>query len=66
MFPSNYHDEIALLTTLETERKGNCIQSNILSPQKHSELWNNISATVLSDNFKSKAVDWLSHAVQIP
>jgi len=66
VFPGKYHDKVALMTTLETKNRGSCIQSDILFPRKHSELWNNISVTVLSDNFKSKAVDWLSHAVQIP
>lgn len=43
-----------------------CTQVDPLLPGKHHELWANMSATIGSDEFQSKAVDWLSRAVQIP
>ncbi|KXN86588.1 Carboxypeptidase S [Leucoagaricus sp. SymC.cos] len=43
-----------------------CAQIDILNPEKYGELWANLSATIATDDFKSKAVDRLSRAVQIP
>lgn len=43
-----------------------CPQAPELIPQRNSDTWENLSATYDTDAFKSKAVDWLSKAVQVP
>jgi Gly-Xaa carboxypeptidase len=45
---------------------GVCEQEDELLPQKHSQLWTNLTATFGSRDYQSKAITWLSAAVQIP
>ncbi|KAF9453562.1 carboxypeptidase S [Macrolepiota fuliginosa MF-IS2] len=60
------HDVRALTSVFASQpHAATCAQGDPLLPERHSELWTNISATISSGDFQSKAVDWLSRAVQI-
>jgi len=41
-----------------------CPQAAPLYPDRHSDLWNNLSATIKLDNFKYRAFGRLSRAIQ--
>ncbi|KAL4073057.1 hypothetical protein V8B97DRAFT_1869576 [Scleroderma yunnanense] len=43
-----------------------CPQVSALIPEKNYELWEGLRSTYSTDSFKSKAVNWLSGAVQVP
>ncbi|KAI6117458.1 hypothetical protein EV401DRAFT_1969446 [Pisolithus croceorrhizus] len=43
-----------------------CPQVPELIPKRNFDIWERLSATYQTDSFRSKAVDWLSKAVQIP
>jgi len=43
-----------------------CPQADVLVPQANSILWNSLGAIYASDNFKTRAVDWLGGAVRVP
>jgi len=43
-----------------------CPQADILVPQANSALWNSLGAVYASDDFKTRAVDWLGGAVRVP
>ena len=43
-----------------------CPQADVLIPQAHSALWNSLGAAYASENFKTRAVDWLGGAVRVP
>ncbi|KAF5362478.1 hypothetical protein D9756_002470 [Leucocoprinus leucothites] len=63
----NCHNEFISPAVLETKhREAICTQADVLLPEKHGELWTNLSTAIVSDSFKLKAIDWLSRAVQIP
>jgi Gly-Xaa carboxypeptidase len=43
-----------------------CPQAEVLAPTKHAELWADLGATIGTDQFKARAVQWLGGAVRIP
>lgn len=43
-----------------------CAQAEVLTPQMHADLWDSLGDTIQSDQFKTRAINWLSGAVQIP
>ena len=43
-----------------------CPQADVLVPQANGALWNSLGALYTSDDFKTRAVDWLGGAVRIP
>jgi Gly-Xaa carboxypeptidase len=53
------------LSSVETFH-GACEQEDVLLPQKHNQLWTNLTATFGSRDYRSKAITWLSEAVQVP
>jgi Gly-Xaa carboxypeptidase len=66
-FGGNCHNKDVGPTFLQSEpNQATCVQADALIPEKHGDLWTNLSSTIRSNNFKLKAVDWLSRAVQIP
>lgn len=45
---------------------GTCGQADVLFPQRHSQLWANLTATFGSRDYQSKTITWLSEAIQVP
>ncbi|EKM81840.1 hypothetical protein AGABI1DRAFT_36060 [Agaricus bisporus var. burnettii JB137-S8] len=45
---------------------GTCGQVDVLFPQRHSQLWANLTATFGSRDYQSKTITWLSEAIQVP
>ncbi|KAL4268882.1 peptidase M20A family protein [Pleurotus pulmonarius] len=43
-----------------------CFQPTELTPIKNGDLWADIGATIGTDAFKTKAIDWLAGAVRVP
>ncbi|KAI0034441.1 hypothetical protein K488DRAFT_77198 [Vararia minispora EC-137] len=43
-----------------------CPQADALYPTRSAELWGNLSTEYGTDEFKGKAIEWLSGAVQVP
>ena len=43
-----------------------CPQSDVLVPEKNSGFWSDLTESVGSDAFKTKAIDWLAGAVKVP
>ena len=43
-----------------------CPQADVLVPQANGALWNSLGALYTSDDFKTRAVDWLGGAVRVP
>ncbi|KAF8734360.1 hypothetical protein AX14_003360 [Amanita brunnescens Koide BX004] len=43
-----------------------CPQSDVLVPEKNNELWSDLTTTIGSNGFQTKAVDWLAGAVKVP
>ena len=43
-----------------------CPQVDVLVPQANGALWNSLGAVYASDDFKTRAVDWLGGAVRVP
>ena len=53
-------------TSLDTANDGLCPQAPELIPVKNNALWKTLTEIYGTEVFRSKAVDWLSGAVQIP
>jgi hypothetical protein len=43
-----------------------CPQVDVLVPQANGALWNFLGAIYASNDFKTRAVDWLGGAVRVP
>lgn len=43
-----------------------CPQDSEFVPDKNGEIWQTLSNSFSSDDFKAKAIDWLADAVRIP
>ncbi|KAG5645625.1 hypothetical protein DXG03_005616 [Asterophora parasitica] len=43
-----------------------CAQSDVLIPEKNSALWESLGATFGTEEFKTRAIDWLGGAVRVP
>lgn len=43
-----------------------CPQVDALTPQKNSDLWNELNDKISTSSFKQSAIDWLGGAVRIP
>ncbi|XP_006461973.1 hypothetical protein AGABI2DRAFT_193317 [Agaricus bisporus var. bisporus H97] len=52
------------LSTAETF-DGACLQEGVLLPQIHDQLWANLTTTFGSHDYQSKAITWLSEAIQV-
>ncbi|KAK0238696.1 hypothetical protein EDD85DRAFT_827812 [Armillaria nabsnona] len=47
-------------------RASSCQQVDALYPSKHASFWSELGDIIGTDDFKTKAISWLSGAVQIP
>ncbi|KAM6496948.1 carboxypeptidase S [Amanita muscaria] len=56
----------ALVWLCLDEGKDYCPQSDILTPKKNSKVWDNLTEIIGTAPFKTRAVDWLSSAIQVP
>ncbi|TRM63311.1 carboxypeptidase S [Schizophyllum amplum] len=43
-----------------------CPQADVVIPAYHADLWNDMAKTIDTDEFRSRAIEWLSGAVQNP
>ncbi|PFH51903.1 hypothetical protein AMATHDRAFT_74599 [Amanita thiersii Skay4041] len=43
-----------------------CPQADILLPERNKDLWDNLTGTIGTDDFKARAVNWLAGAVRVP
>ena len=60
---------LVYFTTLSTYLLGDtnfCPQTDVLVPEKNNNLWNDLTATIGSNGFQTKAVEWLAGAVKVP
>ncbi|KAF8337820.1 hypothetical protein F5887DRAFT_983763 [Amanita rubescens] len=48
------------------EDSNNCPQTGLILPRKNRKLWNDLGGTVGSNDFQTRAVDWLGGAVRVP
>ncbi|TFK71649.1 carboxypeptidase S [Pluteus cervinus] len=47
-------------------RKVICPQAGVLTPQRNATFWVNLGDHIQSEAFKTRAIDWLAGAVQVP
>ncbi|KAG7444316.1 carboxypeptidase S [Guyanagaster necrorhizus] len=57
-----YHDGVDAKDALASS----CQQVDALYPSKHASFWSELGDIIGTDEFKTKAISWLSGAVQIP
>jgi Gly-Xaa carboxypeptidase len=50
----------------DTRLDGLCPQATELMPQTNVKVWQYLSKTFQSDDFKRRAIDWLGGAVRVP
>lgn len=43
-----------------------CPQTDPLTPKRNEDIWDALSETYGSDEFKNRAIDWLGGAVRVP
>lgn len=55
-----------ILPLSNANSKSLCPQAAELTPQKHGDVWEFLSKSFATDDFRTRAIDWLSGAVQVP
>ena len=53
------------LAKIWLDNDAGCPQVDVLVPESNRALWTSIGKSILSDQFKSQAVSWLSGAIKI-
>lgn len=43
-----------------------CLQAHVIHPVENEKLWSEISSIIGTDDYKTRAIDWLAGAVRIP
>lgn len=61
-----FHGSLYFDEFLPRETAAGCPQVDALVPQRDSDLLGNISDLISTADFKTKAINWLSGAVQVP